>query len=81
MKVKALKKFESVVDSTVNRVRKAGEEFEVDEKRVEVLLKANLIEVLEKAETKKAKAEEPEIKTAVVEEPKVKKAIKKSTKK
>lgn len=81
MKVKALKKFESVVDSTVNRVRKAGEEFEVDAERVELLLKNNLVEVLDKAEPKKAKAEEPEIKTAVIEEPKVKKAVKKSTKK
>lgn len=81
MKVKALKKFESVVDSTINRVRKTGEEFEADAERVEVLLKNNLVEVLDKAEPKKAKVEEPEIKTAVVEEAKVKKAIKKSTKK
>lgn len=81
MKVKALKKFEGVVDSTIGRVRKVGEVFEADAERVELLLKNNLIEVLDKAEPKKAKVEEPEIKTAVIEEPKVKKAVKKSTKK
>lgn len=78
MKVKALKKFETIVDSTVNRVRKDGEIFEADAKRVEQLLKAGVIEVLDKAEPK---AEEPEIKTAVQEPKEVKKAVRKSTKK
>lgn len=80
MKVKALKKFETIVDSKVNRTRKCGEVFEADKERVEQLLKANLIEVLEKAEPKKEVAE-PEVHEAVVEEKKVKKAVKKSTKK
>ena len=78
MKVKALKKFETIVDSTVNRVRKDGEIFEADAKRVEQLLKAGVVEVLDKTEPK---AEEPEVHTEMQEPKEVKKAVRKSTKK
>lgn len=78
MKVKALKKFETIVDSTINRVRKDGEIFEADAKRVEQLLKAGVVEVLDKAEHK---AEEPEVHTEMQEPKEVKKAVRKTTKK
>lgn len=81
MKVKALKKFETVVDSTVNRTRKCDEIFEVDKARAEKLLDANLIVVVEEEKKPEPKVQEAEIHTAVVEEKKVKKAVKKSTKK
>lgn len=81
MKVKALKKFERVCDSSVNRVRKDGEIFEVDKERADLLVSKGLVEVLEK-QVKKEVAEEPQVENAMVEEPKeVKKAVRKSTKK
>lgn len=79
MKVKALKKFETIVDSTINRVRKDGEIFEADAQRVEQLLKAGVVEVLDKTEPKKV--EEPEVHTEMQEPKEVKKAVRKSTKK
>lgn len=81
MKVKALKKFERVCDSSVNRTRKDGEIFEVDKERADLLVSKGLVEVLEK-QVKKEVAEEPQVENAMAEEPKeVKKAVRKSTKK
>lgn len=46
MKVKAKKRFEYITDNTVNRKRKEGEIFEVDESRAKLLLDHNLIEIV-----------------------------------
>lgn len=82
MKVKALKKFERICDSSVNRVRKDGEIFEVDKDRAELLLSKGLVEVLEKEKPMKKEEAEPQVENAMAEEPKeVKKAVRKSTKK
>ena len=66
MKVKALKKFETIKDKTINRVRKEGEVFEVDEKRAELLLKNELIEIINeiKEEVEEAVEEKPKKKSA-----------------
>lgn len=50
MKVKAKKRFEYITDNTVNRKRKEGEIFEVDESRAKLLLDHNLIEIVREVE-------------------------------
>jgi hypothetical protein len=52
MKVQARHEFENITDITVNRPRKAGEIFEVDEKRAKLLLDHHLIEILPQEEPK-----------------------------
>ena len=46
MKLQARHSFEHVIDTTVGRIRKAGEVFEADEARAKVLLEHNLVYVL-----------------------------------
>lgn len=82
MKLKAKKEFEKIIDSTIGRVRKNGEIFEVSEDRAMVLLKANLVEIVEepKKEVVEEKiAEKQEVAEEIVEKPQ--KTTKKSTKK
>lgn len=59
MKVKAKKRFEYITDNTVNRKRKEGEIFEVDESRAKLLLDHNLIEIVREAEIEAPIEEEP----------------------
>ena len=79
MKVKATDKYEklNVTDNELGRIPKVGEEFEVSEKRFEVLTKTNsygvaFVEAVEEKTT--------EVETAK-KEPKTEKAVKKTTKK
>lgn len=82
MKLKAKQEFEKIIDSTIGRVRKNGEIFEVSEDRAMVLLKANLVEIVEepKIEVVEEKiVEKQEIDEEIAEKPQ--KTTKKSTKK
>lgn len=47
MKVKAKQEFELIIDATIGRTRKLGEEWEVSEERAKVLLEHNLVNVVE----------------------------------
>lgn len=47
MKVRANKNFESIIDATIGRVRKAGEEWEVNEQRAKLLLDHKLVSIVE----------------------------------
>ena len=67
MKVQARHEFENITDITVNRPRKAGEIFEVDEERAKLLLDHHLIEILPQEEPK-AEPKVEEIKEEVKEE-------------
>ena len=46
MKVIARHEFENIIDATINRPRRAGEVFEVDAARANLLLEHHLVEVL-----------------------------------
>ena len=46
MKVIARHEFENIIDATIQRPRRAGEVFDVDEARANLLLEHHLIEVL-----------------------------------
>lgn len=52
MKLKAKKSFERVMDATIGRFRKEGEEFFADEKRASVLLERGLVEIVPEEEIK-----------------------------
>lgn len=70
MKLVALKKFETINDKTINRPRKEGEIFEVDEARAKLLISNAVAKIYEEPEQE------------VKEEPKEpKKAVKKAKKK
>ena len=75
MKVRAKQGFEFITDSTIGRVRKNGEIFEVDEDRAKLLLKHDLIEVIEEA-----KEEEPKVEIKDQTPKKTKKKTKKQEK-
>lgn len=63
MKVRATKEFEKIQDKTVGRIRIAGEEFEVDEARAELLKSHNLIEIIIEEPKEEPKVEKPKRKT------------------
>ena len=56
VKVKALKRFNDVAEKkgVKNVIRKRDDEFEVDEKRAENLVKQGMVKVVEQAKGKKA---------------------------
>ena len=58
MKVKALSRFEHVLDSTIGRTRKKGEVFEVSKERADVLFKNGLIQFVNDEPTKEEKMAE-----------------------
>lgn len=60
MKVRAKQEFELMIDATIGRTRKLGEEWEVSEERAKVLLEHNLVTVVEEPEIRVAAPEEIE---------------------
>lgn len=47
MKVRALKKFESIIDGAIGRKRREGEVWEVDQERAEHLIRHGVAELVE----------------------------------
>ena len=65
MKVKAKRRFEYVIDTTVNRIRREGEIFDVNDERAKLLLKHHLIEILPEEIAERVIEKSEEIKTNV----------------
>ena len=75
MKVIARHEFEGIIDATIGRARKAGEVFEVDAARANLLLEHHLIEVIpEEINTENAESSLEDVK--IVEETKAEAKIK-----
>lgn len=67
MKVQATKKFESIIDATIGRKRPAGEVFEVNEQRAQLLLSRGLVIAVD--EPKEEPKAEPAIEKPKTEKP------------
>lgn len=72
--VKALPKFENIVDSQIGKTRKAGEEWEVTEERKDILVSANLVTVIGQV----PQAQAQEVKTETKPKKTVRKAVRKT---